>query len=260
MQPSLDNEFLYQNNEIWQSFCQLRIKETTNPKFLPQNYQYNQISNNIPFQTQQFNINSTNSNLQFQMQETILNNNFDKNRKIRVPFSKEEDEKIKLLVDLYGAKNWALISSFINGRTPKQCRDRYKNYLAPGFFLGQWTNEEDELLKKLYEEYGPKWSTLAKSFNDRSPGSIKNRWKYFLCRQCNHNKELNSDNIKGDVEELEKTDILFPKNENINPQKNDDIISQTNLPKQTVHNFFIDSDSEIFQNVLNCYGDWTVIF
>ena len=42
MQPSLDNEFLYQNNEIWQSFCQLRIKETTNPKFLPQNYQYNQ--------------------------------------------------------------------------------------------------------------------------------------------------------------------------------------------------------------------------
>lgn len=104
-------------------------------------------------------------------------------KKTGAPFSKEEDEQIIKLVEQYGSNQWGIIASHINGRTPKQCRDRYSNYLAPGIFKCQWTNAEDELLIKLYQQVGPKWSILQKSFPGRSSGSVKNRWKYFLCRQ-----------------------------------------------------------------------------
>lgn len=104
-------------------------------------------------------------------------------KKSRVPFSKEEDEKIISLTKIHGTKKWGLIASFVPGRSPKQCRDRYSNYLVPGFFKGEWSREDDELLIKLYHEIGPKWSIIQKSFPERSSNSVKNRWNYFLCRQ-----------------------------------------------------------------------------
>ena len=74
-----------------------------------------------------------------------------KSKRVRIPFSKEEDETIVRLTKTYG-KQWRLISNFVKGRTPKQCRDRYTNYLIPGFFNGEWSKDEDDLLIKLYEE------------------------------------------------------------------------------------------------------------
>lgn len=106
----------------------------------------------------------------------------------RVPFTHEEDEKLKELTEKYGTYNWIIISSFMNGRTSKQCRDRYCNYLKPEFFGGQWSNEEDDLLAKLYAKHGPKWAIIKKSFPYRSQNSLKNRWNFFLCRH-------NSDNL-----------------------------------------------------------------
>ncbi|KAK8845121.1 hypothetical protein M9Y10_021302 [Tritrichomonas musculus] len=103
--------------------------------------------------------------------------------KQRVPFSVDEDNKLKKLVEKYGKQNWNSISSFMSNRTAKQCRDRYCNYLNPGIFHGEWANEEDELLIKLFNEKGPKWSCIQKFFPYRSTNSIKNRWQFFLCRQ-----------------------------------------------------------------------------
>ncbi|KAK8840282.1 hypothetical protein M9Y10_030837 [Tritrichomonas musculus] len=120
-------------------------------------------------------------------------NNDIKNTKIkktRVPFTKEEDEKVKELVQIYGTKKWIVVSSFIKGRTAKQCRDRYLNYLVPGYFMGEWSKEEDDLIIKLYDEHGPKWSVIQRSLEDRSANAIKNRWKYFLSRQINKDSEL----------------------------------------------------------------------
>lgn len=156
-----------------------------------------------------------NENTSFCIKTSSTINNFKmnpnyqmQNIKTRVLFSKEEDEKLKQLVELLGSKRWSLIASFIEGRTPKQCRDRYKNYLEPGFFKGEWSKEEDELLLKLYEKIGPKWATLAKSFNDRSSSSIKNRWKYFLCRQyTNKSKNLDESSNSGNTNQNIKKDL-----------------------------------------------------
>lgn len=42
------------------------------------------------------------------------------------------------------------------GRTAKQCRDRWKNYLRGGIKKGGWTDDEEELIKDMFTTFGPK--------------------------------------------------------------------------------------------------------
>ena len=101
---------------------------------------------------------------------------------IKRKFTPEEDSKICELVNKYGARNWELIAREIPGRNSRQCRDRYQNYLIPGFFNGQWTKEEDELLYKKINQMGHQWTKMMKFFPGRTANCIKNRWNYFVCK------------------------------------------------------------------------------
>lgn len=92
----------------------------------------------------------------------------------RCRFTKDEDEKLKQLVSLQSPPNWNDISKKMNNRTPRQCRERYANYLRPNLINGPWTQEENDLLKDLYDKYGPKWSLISQSFKSRSSVNIKN--------------------------------------------------------------------------------------
>lgn len=101
---------------------------------------------------------------------------------IKRKFTPEEDSKICELVDKYGPRNWELIAREIPGRNSRQCRDRYQNYLIPGFFNGQWTKEEDELLYIKINQMGHQWTKMMKFFPGRTANCIKNRWNYFVCK------------------------------------------------------------------------------
>jgi len=43
---------------------------------------------------------------------------------VKGPWRKEEDETVRELVALHGAKKWSFISSHLPGRIGKQCRER----------------------------------------------------------------------------------------------------------------------------------------
>lgn len=92
----------------------------------------------------------------------------------RSRFTKDEDEKLRQLVSLQSPPNWNEISKKMTNRTPRQCRERYANYLRPNLINGPWTQEENDLLNDLYEKYGPKWSLISQSFKSRSSVNIKN--------------------------------------------------------------------------------------
>lgn len=92
----------------------------------------------------------------------------------RSRFTKDEDEKLKQLVSFKSPPNWNDIAKQMNNRTPRQCRERYANYLRPNLINGPWTKEEDNLLFDLYEKYGPRWSLISQSFKSRSSVNIKN--------------------------------------------------------------------------------------
>ena len=106
-------------------------------------------------------------------------------KKRRKKFTQEEDELLKELVEKLGVRKWDQIAQHVPGRTGRQCRDRYRNYLVPGYFNGQWTEEEDNLIRQKFAELGPRWSTMKAYFTNRSANALKNRWNYFVCRQNN---------------------------------------------------------------------------
>lgn len=121
----------------------------------------------------------------FILQKTMLKN------KRRI-FSQLEDQIIREYVNEHG-ENWDEVAKKLSGRTPKQCHDRYSNYLREGLKTGPWSMEEDEILIKMHYEIGPKWIKMMKYLPGRSGNDIKNRWhkhlikreKFFLNQQPN---------------------------------------------------------------------------
>jgi hypothetical protein len=100
----------------------------------------------------------------------------------RRKFLPEEDAHLRQLVENYGATNWNLISSFMNHRNPRQCRERYKNYLSPTFRNNPWTPAEEQLLEDQVRQHGPKWSLIARAFDGRSDVNVKNHWAAIASR------------------------------------------------------------------------------
>lgn len=99
-------------------------------------------------------------------------------------FSTEEDQLIADLVSSQQFTNWHEVAQKLHGRTARQCRDRWTNYLSPSNSFAPWTHEEDELIVKKVNEIGTKWSTIAKFIKGRSDNTIKNRWYSGLKKNC----------------------------------------------------------------------------
>lgn len=91
-------------------------------------------------------------------------------------FSLAEDERLSRLVNKLGSKNWKLIAKKMMNKTPKQCRERWTNYLNPDLKFDDWKDEDDERLLSLFYKIGPKWSVISTSFPARSVNSIRNRF------------------------------------------------------------------------------------
>ncbi|MDR0740923.1 MAG: hypothetical protein LBF34_04415 [Puniceicoccales bacterium] len=98
-------------------------------------------------------------------------------------FTPKEDARLCALVDQYGTKNWKQIASHMFNRSARQCRDRWKIYLAPGLNLSTWTDVEDALLREKFNELGPKWVQIVKFFPGRTDTNCKNRWQQLQTRE-----------------------------------------------------------------------------
>lgn len=106
-------------------------------------------------------------------------------------FSQKEDRLLTNAVLKYKQETWNDIALHVPGRTPKQCRDRWVNYLQPSLKFNPWTFNEDDLLVSLVNEYGTHWTKMKFAFPNRSTNMIKNRW-YSLLRD--HVKEIPCEN------------------------------------------------------------------
>lgn len=111
------------------------------------------------------------------------NNQLDKSQaphRTRFPFSAKEDQLLIQLVKQFGINdkiNWYYIAMHIEGRSARQCRERYQLYLSEGIKRKEkWTKEEDELLLEKYSALGPKWKKMEQYFEGRTSYSIKNRY------------------------------------------------------------------------------------
>ncbi|KAM6900187.1 myb-related protein A isoform 2-T2 [Xenentodon cancila] len=105
----------------------------------------------------------------------------DKKTLCKVKWSRDEDEKLKKLVEQHGIESWKTIASFFPGRTDGQCQHRWQKVLNPELVKGPWTKEEDQKVIDLVRKYGPKrWSVIAKHLQGRIGKQCRERWHNHL--------------------------------------------------------------------------------
>lgn len=138
----------------------------------------------------------------FSFSPSMLSNS---NIQHRHKFSPEEDITLNNLIAINGPRKWDKIALSMPGRTGRQCRDRFQNYLNPSLTNGPWTDEEDKLLEQKVNEIGPHWNKIIKFFNGRSTNNVKNRWYTYIFKKQknlidnsneNNNIELNENQNK----------------------------------------------------------------
>jgi hypothetical protein len=112
---------------------------------------------------------------------------FKKSKKSKIPATKgpwtaEEDQIVADLVNENGPK-WSMIAAKLQGRTGKQCRERWHNQLDPLIKKEAWSEEEDMRLIALHQELGNKWVEISRLMPGRTDNAIKNRWNSTIRRR-----------------------------------------------------------------------------
>jgi hypothetical protein len=117
---------------------------------------------------------------------------FQRPKRMFVPhskFSQVEDDILRSAVAFHGIDNWASIAGLVEGKTERQCKERWFNYVNPSLKAGSWTPEEDERLLAKHEQHGNKWMKIARFFPNRTDGMLKNRfWR--LQRQAHKQRRI----------------------------------------------------------------------
>jgi hypothetical protein len=123
------------------------------------------------------------------------------NPKKRKRFTQDEDEFIKIVVNVKGKNCWIKLGEILN-RDPKQVRDRYNNYLKEDLNKGPWSIEENEKLMQLQNgNLKNKWSKMEEFFPGRNQVQIKNQWNKLNSILLPTIKKIqNSDNLTKRIE------------------------------------------------------------
>jgi hypothetical protein len=107
----------------------------------------------------------------------------------RRPFVVEEEALLISLVEGETFEGWDAVSQHFQGRTARQCRERWVNYLSPDLRTQAWTDREDETLATLVRYHGHRWSTISGLLSGRSENDVKNRWHWHISRYASEDYE-----------------------------------------------------------------------
>lgn len=157
----------------------------------------------------------------------------------RQKFTHEEDEIIINLVGDTQFPNWNEIASHIKGKSGRQCRERFQHYLSPKLSREPWTPQEDQLIRTLYNQYGPNWALIAEHFNGkRTNNNIKNRFNNHIKLLKNIKiQQINNTQPSNFVLNQPQKNVYSPQPPMISPQPPIFSSPQPMIPSQTQFNF-----------------------
>jgi hypothetical protein len=100
-------------------------------------------------------------------------------------WSAGEDQMLNRAVSTLGAKNWTRVAALVDGRSSKQCRERWHNHLSPDIDKSEFTACEESIVRTQYQIMGPKWSEMSRMLPGRTDNSIKNLFNSRIRRDIN---------------------------------------------------------------------------
>ena len=100
------------------------------------------------------------------------------NKKMR-QWTEIEDQRLLSGIHKFGTDNWALVASHLgNTRSRAQCSQRWFRGLDPKILKASWTEEEENLLVQLVQQYGDhRWTKIANNLGNRSDAQC--RYHYY---------------------------------------------------------------------------------
>jgi len=100
---------------------------------------------------------------------------------IKGHWTDSEDEALRQMVEALAEggtiKSWAAVAERIEGRTSKQCRERWFNHLDPNIKRGNYTAEEDQIILAQQQKIGNRWSLISAMLPGRTEDAVKIRCK-----------------------------------------------------------------------------------
>ncbi|CAA7406499.1 unnamed protein product [Spirodela intermedia] len=103
----------------------------------------------------------------------------------RGAWTSQEDKLLSEYIAAHGLGRWRSLPKNAGlNRCPKSCRLRWLNYLRPGIKRGNITEEEEELIIRLHNLLGNRWSLIAGRLPGRTDNEIKNYWNTCLRKKA----------------------------------------------------------------------------
>ena len=88
----------------------------------------------------------------------------------RSPWSPNEDDLLRKAVKKHGSApdiTWTSVAAVVPGRSAKQCRERWCNHIDPSISHEPWSEEENALLLRRYQDHDGKWCEIAAALPGR---------------------------------------------------------------------------------------------
>ena len=127
----------------------------------------------------------------------------------RKTFSKKDDEALVAAVLSCETRDWKIISKMLGKWTPRQCKERWKNYVDPSLLKTNWTPEEDNILLQKYAQFGSEWKKISEFLPGRAINAIKNRHHYIQqMKKYNVLRQQSTQQIK-DTKQIDEIEMYL---------------------------------------------------
>ncbi|XP_044487213.1 transcription factor WER-like [Mangifera indica] len=99
-------------------------------------------------------------------------------------WTEEEDKILTDYIRVHGKGKWNRVAK-VTGlkRCGKSCRLRWINYLSPSVKRGNFSEEEEDLIIRLHNLLGNRWSLIAGRVPGRTDNQVKNHWNTHLSKK-----------------------------------------------------------------------------